>query len=40
MEEIDNTNTEGVDAIYLDYQKAFDQVPHKRLLMILAWYGI
>ena len=30
----------GVDVIYLDYQKAFDSVPHKRLLAKLHAYGI
>jgi len=29
----------GIDAIYLDYQKAFDTVPHKRLVVKLQdWY--
>ena len=31
---------ENVDAIYLDYAKAFDTVPHKRLLTKLSGYGI
>ena len=31
---------ELVDAIYLDYAKAFDTVPHKRLLAKLPGYGI
>ena len=31
---------ENVDAIYLDYAKAFDTVPHKRLLAKLSEYGI
>ena len=30
----------GVDIIYLDFQKAFDKVPHKRLLKQLYAYGI
>jgi Reverse transcriptase (RNA-dependent DNA polymerase) len=29
----------GIDAVYLDYQKAFDMVPHERLLIKLRWYG-
>ena len=29
-----------IDAILLDFTKAFDKVPHKRLLLKLAFYGI
>ena len=30
----------NIDTIYLDFAKAFDTVPHQRLLMILRGYGI
>ena len=30
----------GVDVIYLDYRKAFDTVPHQRLLTRLRMVGI
>ena len=33
-------NREDVDLIYLDFKKAFDKVPHKRLLKKLRGYGI
>ena len=33
-------NNEPVDTIYLDYEKAFDKVPHNRLLIKLEHYGI
>ena len=36
--EIDKSNS--IDNIYLDFQKAFDKVPHKRLLNKLKGYGI
>ena len=29
-----------MDTIYLDFQKAFDSVPHKRLIWNLAAYGV
>ena len=33
-------NGEEVDVKYLDFAKAFDKVPHKRLLRKLKGYGI
>ena len=30
----------GVDIIYLDYKKAFDSMPHRRLLHELEGYGV
>ena len=42
LEEITKWIDEGspVDIIYLDFQKAFDKVPHQRLLLKLKAYGI
>ena len=42
MEEVTNYIDSGypVDVIYLDFQKAFDQVPHKRLATKLAAHRI
>ncbi len=31
---------DSVDILFIDYEKAFDKVPHKRLLVKLAGYGI
>jgi hypothetical protein len=33
-------NGASIDCIYMDYQKAFDTVPHQRLLKKLEAYGI
>ena len=35
---VDNGNE--VDAVYLDFRKAFDSVPHKRLIAKIESYGI
>ena len=42
LEEITKWIDEGspVDIIYLDFQKAFDKVPHQRLLLKLKTHGI
>ncbi len=32
--------TRSVDIIYFDYQKAFDKVPHMRLLTNLKAHGV
>lgn len=33
-------NGESLDVVYLDFRKAFDSVPHERLLIKLSAYGI
>ena len=42
LEEITKWIDEGsqVDIIFLDFQKAFDKVPHQRLLLKLKAHGI
>ena len=42
MEEVTNYIDSGypVDVIYLDFENAFDKVPHRRLLMKLDAYEI
>ena len=35
-----NDNGEDVDIVYLDFCKAFDKVPHEKLLHKLYHYGI
>jgi hypothetical protein len=34
------SNGNKVDMIYMDFAKAFDTVPHKRLIQKIAAYGI
>ena len=33
-------NNKAVDLVYLDFQKAFDKVPHERLMGKVTAYGI
>ena len=33
-------NNKPVDVVYLDQEKAFDKIPHRRLLMKVKGYGI
>ena len=42
LEDITKWKDEGspVDVMYLDFQKAFDKVPHQRLLLKLKSHGI
>ena len=42
MEHISKWADDGspVDVIYLDFQKAFDKVPHQRLLIKLKSHGM
>ena len=42
MDDLSKMIEEGkpIDVIYLDFQKAFDQVPHERLLLKLKSYGV
>ena len=42
MEEVSNYLDSGflVDVIYLDFQTAFDKVPHRRLILKLCAHGI
>ena len=35
-----NDNGEDLDAIYIDLCKAFDKVPHRRLILKLEKYGV
>ena len=36
----DLDNDREIDALISDFSKAFDKVPHKRLLLKLSQYGI
>ena len=36
----DSDNNKAVDLVYLDFQKAFDKVPHERLMAKVNAHGI
>ena len=36
----DTDNNKAVDLVYLDFQKAFDKVPHERLMLKVNAHGI
>ena len=36
----DMENNKAVDLVYLDFQKAFDKVPHERLMLKVNAHGI
>ena len=40
IETYDTDNTKAVDLVYLDFQKAFDKVPHERLMLKVIAHGI
>ena len=40
IETYDTDNNEAVDLVYLDFQKAFDKVPHERLMVKVNAHGI
>ena len=33
-------NGGSIDSVYMDSMKAFDKVPHKRLMQKMEWYDI
>ena len=37
---LDTDNNKAVDLVYLDFQKAFDKVPHERLMVKVNAHGI
>ena len=36
---LDNNDNRGIDVIYINFEKTFDKVPHKRLIYKLKQYG-
>ena len=40
IDTFDTDNNKAVDLVYLDFQKAFDQVPHERLMLKVNAHGI
>ena len=40
MDSIDIDNSDAVDILYFDFQKAFDQVPHHKLIVKMSNLGI